>query len=221
MNICMIMSGGVGSRFGASLPKQYVELLGRPIIDYVIDACRGSKLCDKILIVADPSWYGYSEGMRLPGIDYAENGKERLDSVKSGFDHIAAGSTPPLYDDTKVVIFDAVAPFVYPELIDDYFTALDSCDAVITCQKLTGALGNIFFDPLDREQYFMTQSPEGFKFGKIYSVLDTKFPSQELAWQLGKDAEYKLNFDFKENLKLTYDYQLKEMEYRLREINNI
>lgn len=215
MNICMIMSGGVGRRFGAPLPKQYVELADRPVIDYVIDACRGAELCDKILIVSDPSWYGYSEGMRLPGIDYAVNGKERLDSVKSGFDHIAANYSPD--DDTKVVIFDAVAPFVYPKLIDDYFRALDSCDAIITCQKLTGALGNIYFDPLDREKYYMTQSPEGFIFKKIYSVLDTTFPSQELAWQLGKNAKYSLNFDFKENLKLTYDYQLKEMEYRLRE----
>ncbi len=215
MNICMIMSGGVGRRFGAPLPKQYVELLGRPVIDYVIDACRGASLTDKILIVADPSWWNYSGGMNSPDIDYADNGKERLDSVKSGFDFIAANYAPD--ENTKVVIFDAVAPFVYPDLIDSYFRALDDNDAIITCQKLTGALGNIYFEPLDRDKYYMTQSPEGFVFKKIYEVLDTTFPSQELAWQLGPDAKYSLNFDFKENLKLTYDYQLKEMEYRLME----
>ncbi|MCR5781191.1 MAG: 2-C-methyl-D-erythritol 4-phosphate cytidylyltransferase [Clostridia bacterium] len=215
MNICMIMSGGVGRRFGAPLPKQYVEILGRPVIDYVIEACRGASLTDNILIVADPSWWNYSEGMNSPGIDYADNGKERLDSVKSGFDFIAANYDPD--EDTKVVIFDAVAPFVYPELIDSYFRALDDNDAIITCQKLTGALGNIYFEPLDRDKYYMTQSPEGFVFKKIYEVLDTTFPSQELAWQLGPDAKYSLNFDFKENLKLTYDYQLKEMEYRLKD----
>ena len=209
------MSGGVGRRFGAPLPKQYVKLLGRPVIDYVIDACRGASLTDKILIVADPSWWNYSEGMNSPDIDYADNGKERLDSVKSGFDFIAANYAPD--ENTKIVIFDAVAPFVYPDLIDSYFRALDDNDAIITCQKLTGALGNIYFEPLDRDKYYMTQSPEGFVFKKIYGVLDTTFPSQELAWQLGPEAKYSLNFDFKENLKLTYDYQLKEMEYRLKD----
>ena len=38
MNIVMIMSGGVGKRFGANIPKQYANLKGKPIIDSVIDA---------------------------------------------------------------------------------------------------------------------------------------------------------------------------------------
>ena len=58
----------------------------------------------------------------------------------------------------------------------------------------------------------MTQSPEGFLFKKIYAVLDTKFPSQELAWQLGKNAKFWLNFNFRFNMKLTYDFELRYME---------
>lgn len=43
MNVAMIMSGGVGKRFGTMLPKQYNLIHGRPVIDYVIDACRSAK----------------------------------------------------------------------------------------------------------------------------------------------------------------------------------
>ena len=134
MNIAMIMSGGVGKRFGAAIPKQYTLLKGRPVIDFVIDACRAAQEVDQILVVIDPDWVGYSEGLRDPALAFAPNGKERLDSVKSGFDYIAAHFP----DCEKVVIFDAVAPFVYPDLIDDYFRRLGENDAVITAQKITG-----------------------------------------------------------------------------------
>ena len=39
-NIIMITAGGVGERFGSSVPKQYVEMNGRKVISYVIDACK-------------------------------------------------------------------------------------------------------------------------------------------------------------------------------------
>ena len=56
MNIVMIMSGGVGKRFGASIPKQYANIKGRPIIDYVIDAVGMSKKCNKVICVIDKQY---------------------------------------------------------------------------------------------------------------------------------------------------------------------
>ena len=53
-NITIIMSGGVGNRFGADRPKQYTMLNGRCVIDYVIDAAKASKLTDKVVVVMDP-----------------------------------------------------------------------------------------------------------------------------------------------------------------------
>ncbi|MBQ6164382.1 MAG: 2-C-methyl-D-erythritol 4-phosphate cytidylyltransferase [Clostridia bacterium] len=208
MNIAMIMSGGIGKRFGAPIPKQYTKLKGRPVIDYVIETCKKSKKTDKILIVIDKQCMKYSDMLSDPELDFAPNGRERLESVKNGFDYIKSH-----YDCAKVVILDAVAPFVYPELIDDYFDKLGEYDAVITAQKITGALGNVNFDPLDREQFYVTQSPEGFIFDKINAVIDTQFPSQELAWQLPRSTKKYLNFDFKNNLKLTYDFELQYAEF--------
>ena len=44
-------------------------------------------------------------------------------------------------------------------------------------------------------------------------MIDTQFPSQELAWQLPRDTKKYLNFDFKNNLKLTYDFELQYAEF--------
>lgn len=211
MNIIIIMSGGVGNRFGANIPKQYCKLLGRPVIDYVIDAAKGSKVADKVIVVCDPACIELSQALKESGFDFAPNGKERLDSLKSAFDHIQ-NNYPEC---ERIIILDAVAPFVTSALIDDYLTKLDDYDTVITCQKLTGALGNYDFDPLDREQYYMTQSPESFRFKSLIPHFSTTFPSQELAWQMPRETKKYLNFDFKDNLKLTYDFQLKYAEYMM------
>ena len=56
-NIIMITAGGVGQRFGASVPKQYLLLNGRPVISYVIEACKKSRLADAVLVVADPAYH--------------------------------------------------------------------------------------------------------------------------------------------------------------------
>ena len=210
MNVVMLMAGGVGNRFGAKIPKQYIKLNGKPIIDYVIENVKKSKLVDKILVVIDKNYIKYSNILYNGNFDFAENGKERYDSIKNGFNFIKKN-----YTCNKVVIVDAVAPFIYPELIDDYFCKLDDYDAVITSQKITGALGNYSYDPLDREDYYITQSPEGFKFELIYKYFNPNFKSQELAWQLPKSSKKYLNFNFKNNLKITYDFELEYASYIL------
>lgn len=105
-----------------------------------------------------------------------------------------------------------MAPFVYPGLIDDYFNKLDDYDCVITCQKITGELGNYNFDVFNREDFYITQSPEAFKFKMLYDCFDPEAATSEVANQLPKNTKRYLNFDFKNNLKITYDFQLKYAE---------
>ena len=52
MNIALIVSGGVGKRFDAPIPKQYLPLQGKRVISFVVDAARQSKLADTILVAA-------------------------------------------------------------------------------------------------------------------------------------------------------------------------
>lgn len=211
MNIILIMSGGVGHRFGSEIPKQYTLLKGRPVIDYVIDEALESKLKDRVIVVMDPNCMAYSDKFHTCDLEFAKNGKERLDSLKNGFDYI----NEHYPDCDKIIILDAVAPFITSDLIDMYLRKLDNYDAVITCQKITGALGNYNFDPLDREDYYMTQSPEAFRYKTLLPYFTTDFPSQELAWQMPRETKKFLYFGFPENLKLTYAYQKQYAEYML------
>lgn len=207
MNIAMIMSGGVGKRFGTVLPKQYNLIHGRPVIDYVIDACREAKSVDKIVVVCDPQCVQFSPELSKGDIAVAPNGKERCYSLQNGLEFIREN-----YNCDNICILDAVAPFVYPELIDEYFARLADYDCVITCQKITGELGNYRYDILDRNEYYISQSPEAFRYNLLMRHFNAEFPSSELANQLPADAKRYLNFDFKNNLKITYDFELKYAE---------
>ena len=207
MNIAMIMSGGVGKRFGTLLPKQYNLIHGRPVIDYVIDACRGAKTVDKIVVVCDPQCVRFSPELSKGDIAIAPNGSERCYSLQNGLEFIRKN-----YNCDNICILDAVAPFVYPELIDEYFARLADYDCVITSQKITGELGNYDYDILDRNQYYISQSPEAFRFSLLMRYFNPEFPSSELANQLPVNTKRYLNFDFKNNLKITYDFELQYAE---------
>ena len=56
MNIALILSGGTGLRLGADIPKQYIEVGGRPVISYCIETLSRHGQIDGIQIVADSAW---------------------------------------------------------------------------------------------------------------------------------------------------------------------
>ena len=214
MNVALILSGGVGQRFGADLPKQYHAINGKPIIDYVIEACLESEETDKVVVVCDPNCIRYSTLLQSGRVETTDNGADRYHSLENGLRYIREH-----YACKNVCIFDAVAPMVYPALIDDYFRRLDTYDCVITCQKITGELGNYNFDVLQREDYYIMQSPESFRFALLTEHFDPDFPSTELSNQLPKDTKRYLNFSFKQNYKITYGFELNYVGEMLR--NNL
>lgn len=224
MNIILLMSGGVGSRFGANIPKQYVNLNGRPVIEYVLEASLLSKKADKIVVVMDKQYKNVSSLLEAPKIAITDNGKDRYGSLRNGLEFIKKN-----YNCDNVLIADAVAPFIYPELIDDYFTKLDEYDMVLTGQKITGALCDFKGTKYDREEFFMAQAPEAFKFDMLYNNIDYSTNYQALSSFMTTDASRYVNFNFKNNLKLTYDFELKYAEFLLnyqeetnnQEFNNI
>lgn len=210
MNIVMIMAGGVGNRFQAVIPKQYNMVAGKPVIDYVIDAVEGARLVDQVVVVMDSKWIDYSRRIKESDYGIAPNGDTRIDSVYNGISFIHDH-----YDCDKLLILDAVAPFVSSSLIDTYLEKLDDYDIVMTTQRITGGLMNVNEDTLDREQYLITQSPEAFRFQKFWDNYDRNFPYQEMAGMLPQGTKIYHDFEFKNNLKLTYDFELEYARFVL------
>ncbi len=215
MNFALILAGGAGDRIGSSIPKQYHIIAGKPVIDYVVEACSRANLIDKIAVVMDNTWQDYSYALKSVDAVYATPGNTRHKSLYNGLREIKKS-----YACEKIIILDAVSPFVYPELIDEYIELLDKYDSVITAQHITGGFTDIYNNKLDREKYIITQSPEGFRFELLYDNFDLDFPYQEVAGMLPEGSTRKYYYGFKNNIKLTYDYELGYADYMMTHIGN-
>ena len=66
MNIALLLSGGVGTRIKSEVPKQYIEVGGRPVISYCIERLSLHKQIDALWIVADSAvaWAAYGGGWK-------------------------------------------------------------------------------------------------------------------------------------------------------------
>ena len=130
--VAVILAGGSGVRFGADKPKQFLEIDGRAVIEYTIDAFERHTLIDEIAIVTREDYIDWCEKLVarnsytkvrriLPG------GKERYHSSLSAI---------AVYDeDDRLIFHDAVRPFVSERIISDCVEALKRFDAVDVAVK--------------------------------------------------------------------------------------
>lgn len=209
MNIVVILSGGSGKRFGANVPKQYLDLNGMPVVDHVIKAATNSRLTDKILVVINDEYKKYSILLDENLMDTVQNGKERHYSVNNALQHIKY-KYPQC---ENIIILDGVGPFVTPELIDQYFELLNTYSFVSTAKKITGELANYKLDRFDRNDYVILNSPEGYKFKLLYDNFNPESKYTEIAYQLPQNIKFYYNMDFQHNLKITYDFELEYAKY--------
>lgn len=208
-NIIMITAGGVGARFGSSTPKQYVEVNGRQVISYVIDACKRSQEADAILVVAHPTYH--EELQAAYGIDIAGSGEELNVTKRNGLDYIREHSACE-----KLVVVDAVRPTVTPEVLDSFFRRLDDYDAVACARKITDSLGRYGEWVVNREEYYTLSAPEGFRFSLIDKHFHAQSPLTESIQQLPPTSKVYLDFDVPYFDKLTYPEDLARLAQFLR-----
>ena len=208
-NIIMITAGGVGARFGSSTPKQYVEVNGRQVISYVIDACKRSQEADAILVVAHPSYH--EELQAAYGIDIAGSGEELNVTKRNGLDYIREHSACE-----KLVVVDAVRPTVTPEVLDSFFRRLDDYDAVACARKITDSLGRYGEWVVNREEYYTLSAPEGFRFSLIDKHFRAQSPLTESIQQLPPTSKVYLDFSVPYFDKLTYPEDLARLAQFLR-----
>lgn len=120
MNHAIILAGGTGTRVGANIPKQFIEIKGKPIIAYTLDLFQENSNIDDIEVVCHGDWidhikqivddYGYTKVKWV-----ANGGKTFQESTANGVMNLKG----QIADDDIVVISFAVSPMTPREDIDD------------------------------------------------------------------------------------------------------
>lgn len=210
MNVSLILSAGVGTRFMDGMPKQYHLLLGREIIAYSVDAMKQSSLSQVVVIVAGAeSVERLREQYSVPCVT---GGSSRNASIKKGLDYIK--TVYPLCE--NILINEAVRPFLTPARVDEYYRFLNDYDAVITAQPITDSLGREGEAVTDRSPYYLIQAPEAFHFDLLYRHFDADSPITATVQQLPAERNVKRYFDYKHNLKITFPEDLLYAEQMMK-----
>lgn len=56
MNIVVVIAGGVGSRMGANVPKQFIKVKGKHVLAYTLESFQNNNLIDAIEVVCIDGW---------------------------------------------------------------------------------------------------------------------------------------------------------------------
>lgn len=209
MNIVCILASGVGNRFGSSVPKQYHLVNGRAVIEYTIDAGLRS-IADEVIVVAN---HPYIEDLESKyGVICIEGGKERNTSLVNALTYIKEN-----YDCQKMIVIDAVCPLVTPALMNQYFEYLEDYDAVFTTAKIPTSLGKYDKTKINREDYFMIQSPDAYRFDVLYNCFQDDPILTTPLHLLPDDAKIKYHFGFKNYAKIIYPHDIAVIEALLNE----
>lgn len=186
MNIAIILSGGVGSRMGLDIPKQYVEVNHHPIIWYCLKTFTENYHTDAIIIGVADEWKQYVEKQvkELESnklVYYAKSGETRQYSI---FNALRTAKENGCDDGSIVIIHDAARPLVSHELINRCYDACEKADGAMPVLAVKDTTyysedGKQITSLLDRRKLWAGQAPEAFTFGKYLKVHE-QMPREDL-----------------------------------------
>ena len=173
MNIALILSGGTGLRVGSSIPKQYIEVGGKPVITYCLKTLHAHEEVDAIWVVAEKEWQGkILSWLKMYGLEgsikgFSLPGENRQLSILNGLEDIAEFAG----EDDCVMIHDAARPCLSAQMITDCFEGIAGHDGVLPVLPMKDTVylsedGKMVSSLLDRKQIFAGQAPEVFVLGK-------------------------------------------------------
>ena len=181
MNAALILSGGTGTRMGLDVPKQYVEVGGRPVISYCLDVFEGSDVVDIIVVVCSEEYKSMIRDLGYGKIkDFADPGENRQLSILSGLNVLKKY----IKDDDHVIIHDAARPLVSTEMLKMISEGLERSEAVLPVLPMKDTVyetvnGKVTAN-LDRSRISAGQAPEGFVFGKYLKANEALLPDRIL-----------------------------------------
>lgn len=213
--ITIVVAGGKGERMNADIPKQFIEIKGKPILMRTLEAFKNYD-ASMLLILVLPSnqieyWnelcvkYSFSIYHQI-----VTGGLTRFQSVKNGLEMVKHSAL--------VAIHDGVRPFVSAETISRCFDEAEKHDAAIPVFDLVDSIRQLSETgsrSVDRTAYKLVQTPQVFD-----SLILRKAYEQDFSSKFTDDASVVEALGMKiylvdgnrENIKITTEFDLKIAE---------
>ena len=158
--VAIVSAAGSGERLGAGIPKAYVELCGRTMLEHAVDGLLGSGVIDRIVVAVPADRVAETTALLEGRARVVAGGAERHDTVRLALDHVG--------DADFVVVHDAARPLTPIDQIRRVVAGLaDGLRAVVPVLpvvdtiKAVDANGVVLGTP-ERSGLRAVQTPQGF-----------------------------------------------------------
>lgn len=175
MTYLVLIAGGVGNRLGASVPKQFVEVFGKPIIAYTMEHFQNHPEIDAIELVCVDGYQEHLKGIVdkygiTKVIKIAKGGSEYERSIMNG----VAGLEGIAKEDDIVMIHWSASPFINEEMISDNIRVCKEKGNAITASYsylLYGSNdGDCAKKAINRESFMTLSAPQSFLYKNIVNL---------------------------------------------------
>ena len=211
-NYGIILASGTGSRYGADIPKQFVKIAGKTILEHTIEIFEKSSAINEIIIVITPEYRNIAEGILLKNnykkVTKLLNGGEiRKESSYIGISSIEDS-------EANVLIHDCARPFLTQKIIENCIDALKKFSAVDVAIPATDTIvetdsNNIIRNIPKRANLRRGQTPQCFKLSVIKKAHELSKNDKNFTDDCGLVVKYNLADVYivdgdVENIKVTY-----------------
>lgn len=229
-NVAVVLAGGVGARLGATVPKQFMQISGRYIIEYTIDAFDRHEEISEIVVVIHEDWRQKIEEL----IEY--NGWKKVNKILNGGKERYESSLVAIREysgqDVNLIFHDAVRPFISQRIITDVCTAMkeyQAIDVTVPCTDTIVEIDGEFLKQIpDRSRLNRGQTPQAFHIDLIEDAyrLALQDPAFKVSDDCGVVCRYRPDIPVyivrgeERNMKLTYPEDLIQLEaiYKRNEV---
>jgi 2-C-methyl-D-erythritol 4-phosphate cytidylyltransferase len=220
----IIPAAGVGARMGAAIPKQYLPLKGKTVIEHTVDRFACNPHISGIVVAVSPKdcwWQDLKIACDKP-LMLADGGKERCHTVLNAIEMISADASPRDW----VLVHDAARPCVRMEDINTLIDTVTSLDAggilavpVRDTMKREGN-GNSIAETVERAGLWHALTPQMFRLGELREALRKAIADDFLVTDEASAMEHlgmapKLIEGHADNIKITRPEDLSLAEYYL------
>lgn len=218
--IALVPAAGTGTRFGDALPKQYLDIAGRPLLFHTLLALSKVSRIDAVTVVLSPDdshWKNFSTHWTALGIKVTTamvGGKSRGETITNGLNAIAQLLNMNAND--WVMVHDAARPCIRPELIEQFIDELEHDPiggllALPLNDTIKSDDGNLrVTKTIPREGLWRAQTPQMFRFRLLREALTGCPEATDEAQAIETlGSQPKLVMGDSANLKVTYAPDLK------------
>lgn len=120
MTVAIVIAGGVGARMGADVPKQFVQVNGKPVLIYTLEAFQRHPMVDAVELVCIDGWqdavWVYAKEYGITKLKWiVKGGATGQESIRNG----VYGLEGKCRSDDVIIIHDGIRPLVEPAVLDD------------------------------------------------------------------------------------------------------